>query len=476
MSSSSPSPAPGSIVSADIAEWQAFTAQRPDLAGLELLFTPLSGAARGKFLRPQECDAVFSRGRAIPVSLVATDVTGGDVAETGMVWEAGDLDGLLRPAPGTLVPAAASRPGDSVPPRGQVIVSLHDRNGVPHPLDPRVVLAQLQGRLEAHGVAPVVACELEFHLLDGRIGRDGRPRGFRTEGRGQPQRGPHQYGLEELSDIGAFLDDLYAAADAQGLRLGAAISEFGPCQYELTLPHHANALRAADEAVMYKRLVKSVARRHGHIATFMAKPFADQAGNGLHLHLSLADQDGRNLFANEQPGSGGRLDQCLAGMLSSMADALLLLAPNANSYRRFRANSYAPTQPAWGVDNRTCALRVTAGDDASRHIEHRLAGADANPYLAVAALLGGALAGLEGQLDPGPPVAGSAYGELGAASWPALPLHWPAAIERFQMSQWAADMLSPNVRDTLAIVKSSEMDRFFAEVSRKDYDWYLTGV
>jgi glutamine synthetase len=241
---------------------------------------------------------------------------------------------------------------------------------------------------------------------------------------------------------------------------------------ELTLKHGPDALRAADEAVMYKRIAKGVAAKLGCEATFMAKPFAERAGSGLHLHVSVNDADGRNIFASEDPAGTEALRHAVGGLKATLADGMAIFAPNANSYRRFRANSYAPVAPTWGVNNRTVSLRVPAGPPGGRHIEHRAAGADANPYLALATLLAGVHHGLSQKIDPGPPVVGDGYAE--AARSPArLPAHWFAAVEAFEASPVMREYLGARFVDMFATVKRTEQDRFFQVVTATDYDWYL---
>ena len=149
------------------------------------------------------------------------------------------------------------------------------------------------------------------------------------------------------------------------------MSEYAPGQFEITLEHRADALRAVDEAVLFKRAVRGVARRHGRIASFMAKPFAHLAGTGMHLHASLADRSGGNAFAAEDPAGTPLLRHAIGGLRSTLADGMAVFAPHANSYRRFRAMSYAPVAPTWGVNNRSVSLRVPAGPPASRHVEHQ---------------------------------------------------------------------------------------------------------
>jgi glutamine synthetase len=354
----------------------------------------------------------------------------------------------------------------------QVLTSMYELDRTPNDLDPRHVLQGVIDRFAADGLTPMVACELEYYLVD----RQRTPSGgieLAAVGPGGERPSLHGvYGLRELEDVDGFLRALWASADAQGVPLEGAISEYAPGQLELTLHHKPDALRAADEAVMYKRLAKGVAAASGCEATFMAKPFAERAGSGLHLHVSVNDAEGRNIFASEDPAGAPPLRHAVGGLKAGLADGMAIFAPNANSYRRFRANSYAPVAPTWGVNNRTVSLRVPAGPPSGRHIEHRVAGADANPYLALAALLAGVHHGLTRKLDPGPPVVGDGY-EAAAKTGVRLPANWFAATDAFAGSEVMRDYLGARFVEMFTIVKRTEQDRFFAEVSPLDYDWCL---
>jgi glutamine synthetase len=452
---------------ADPAEARAFLEANPDIGFFEVIFTAMSGVPRGKRLRRHEILAVYEYGRFLPGSILVCDVTGQDCEETGLVWADGDADRLAKPAPGTLVRAPWL--GDDV---AQVLTSLYELDGTPNDLDPRHVLRGVLDRFAADGLTPVVACELEYYLVDPRRTADGGIQLAAAPATGERPSLHGVYGLREIEDFSAFFRDLWACADAQGVPLEGAISEYAPGQVELTLKHGPDALRAADEAVMYKRLAKGVATRNGCEATFMAKPFADRAGSGLHLHVSVNDAEGRNIFASEDPAGDPTLSHAVGGMKAMLGDGMAIFAPNANSYRRFKANSYAPVAPTWGVNNRTVSLRVPAGPAHGRHIEHRVAGADANPYLALAALLAGVHHGLTHRIDPGPPVVGDGYAAAAKLDL-RLPANWFAAVEAFDRSAVYRDYLGERFVEMFCKVKRTEQDRFFEVVSPLDYDWYL---
>lgn len=390
---------------APIEQARTFLADNPDIEMIELFILDANGVPRGKLLHREELLAVYESGRPLPSTILGLTLNGDDVENSGLVWDVGDIDCRAYPLENSLV----RLPWRQIP-TAAVQVSMHPSEGLPATIaDPRHLLVKVIDALKAEGYHPVMACELEFYLLDQKRDHQGRPQAALDSDGGRP-RGTQVYGLRELEQIEPFLADLYSACKAQGIPARTAISEYAPGQVEITL-EHGDALLAMDQAVRYKRLVKGVAHKHGMQACFMAKPFDHLAGTGMHMHVSLADAQGNNLFASEDKAGTPLLRQSVAGMLKHLLDSLLLFCPNANSYRRFQANSYAPLALTWGVDNRTVSLRVPGGPANSRHIEHRICGADANPYLAAAAILASLHQGIRQQLDPGAPVEGNGYAQ-----------------------------------------------------------------
>jgi glutamine synthetase len=449
------------------AELQQFLRGNPDIDAVQLWITDPSGVPRGKSVRRHELERLYAHGRPVAGSILGLDVTGTDVDATGLVWDTGDADLVCRPVPGTLL-----RSPWLARPTGQLMLSMYCADGSPAPAEPRHALARASARLEAQGLRPVLACELEFYLL-----RDEQPAG----GRG---RGIQAYSLARLDELAPLFDAVYAAADLQRLPAETLMSEYAPGPFEITLAHRADALRAVDEALAFKRLLRGVAARHGYVATFMAKPFTELAGSGLHLHVSLEDGQGANLFADPDPAGSLLCRHAIGGLRATMAESLLVFAPNGNSYRRFRSESYAPVAANWGVNNRSVSLRVPAGPAGSRHIEHRIAGADANPYVAAAAVLAGVELGIRERLDPGPPVSGNGYlaaaepaepaepADRAAALPAALPRTWQEAIARASASTFLADALGADFLRIFLAIKRQECARYSAEVTELDRAWY----
>ncbi|GLZ87885.1 hypothetical protein Pres01_39360 [Metapseudomonas resinovorans] len=448
---------------ASVQEARDFLEQNPDIDAFELFILDANGVPRGKLLHRDELLAVYESGRPLPSTILGLTMHGEDVENSGLVWDVGDIDCRAYPLTGSLV----RMPWRKMP-TAAVQVSMHPQEGMPAAIaDPRHVLVEVIDRLKAEGFYPVMACELEFYLLDQKRDADGRPQPA-LDADGHRPRGTQVYGLRELEQIEPFLADLYAACKAQGIPARTAISEYAPGQVEITL-EHGDALQAMDQAVRYKRLVKGVAHAHGMQACFMAKPFAEIAGTGMHMHVSLADAEGRNLYASEDPAGTPLLRQSVGGMLKSLLDSLLLFCPNANSYRRFQANSYAPLAPTWGVDNRTVSLRVPGGPANSRHIEHRICGADANPYLAAAAILAGIHRGIREDIDPGNPIEGNGY----AQATELLPTDWLTSLCALEQSSWARDAFGTAFLGVYQAVKRAEYRQFMSEVGEQDWRWYL---
>ena len=241
-----------------------------------------------------------------------------------------------------------------------------------------------------------------------------------------------------------------------------------PGQFEVNLKHVADPMAAADDGVMLKRLITEVARKHGLKASFMAKPFMDVAGNGLHVHISLLDHQGRNIFADPATGER-RLTSCVGGLIESMHAATLIFVPTWNGYRRLQPGSYAPTTASWGHNNRSVGVRIPAGPPEATRLEHRIAGADANPYLVLAAILAGMLEGIEREITPPPAIDLNAYDE----AVPRLPGTMEEAIRQFERSEFIRKMMGVEYRALFAHLKRAEVKAFSREITPLERMTYL---
>lgn len=435
--------------------------QNRQITRVEAFVTDVNGIARGKWIPRDKALSLAAKGLPLPRSVFALDIWGRDVADAGLAFGTGDPDGLCFP----VAHRAAPIPWLDEP-SAQVLLTMQDAEGRDFVADPRAVLARVVAALRDRGLTPVVATELEFYLH--RVDGEGRPVPPAASPRCDARQVNATLSTDALVEHQALFDAINAACAAQGIPAETWLSEAGPGQFELNLVHRADALAAADDAILLKRAVKAVARRHGLQATFMAKPYGDASGNGMHVHVSLLDAAGGNVFAEPDGQPSPTLFHAVAGLVSSMPDAMLAFAPHANSYRRFRANAHAPVSAGWGIDDRSAAVRVVVADAKSTRIEHRVAGADCNPYLAVAAVLAGIVSGIEAGETP-PPEQDRANPEAGHP----LPIEWGAAIRAFAVSPFIARHFGEGFRDIFVACKRQDHDTMLGSISDVEYASYL---
>jgi glutamine synthetase len=452
-------------VETSIAEIAALRREHPDIRFVDVLLADLCGVPRGKRVTLEELAQVYKGGFLLPGSMFALDVQGGTIEETHLGFEDGDADRACIPVTGTLLPVPWTKEGVA-----QVQVSMRDSDGSPFFGDPRHVLDAVLQRFRKIGLTPVVAVELEFYFID---------RERTAAGRIQPPRSPHtgrrEYrtqinSMSDLNDYSAVLAEISAGCAAQRIPTGTALAEYGPGQFEVNLHHSADALAACDEAIRFKRLVRGVAARHGMEATFMPKPYAEFAGSGAHLHVSLLDASGANVFASDEACGNENLQHAIGGLAVTMADAMFVFAPTINSYRRYRPEAYVPLTPSWACNNRGVALRIPVSSAENRRVEHRVAGADANPYLLTASILAGIHHGITQKVDPGAPLAGNAYRNNSAT----LPVTWPEAALAFERSHFIREYFGKQFQHLFVTTRRGELRAFELNVSTLEYGWYVT--
>jgi glutamine synthetase len=439
-------------------EAERFAAANPDIEIVELLLPDSNGIFRGKWMPANHLAGLFRDGLALAKSVFALDAWGSDVLATGLYHETGDRDGICRPVPGSLrrVPWAER-------PTAQVMLKMEDEDGSPFFADPRTLLHASVDRLAARGLKPVVAFELEFYLFEGP--KNGSVPSPVIEGIG-PDR-TNIYSVSDLRAYGDLFAEIETAAEALDVPTDTIISEAAPGQFEINLVHVGDPLAAADQALMLRRIIRQVARKHGLSASFMAKPFPDRSGNGMHAHVSLVDEAGKNIFGAEVDGEA-KLKRCVAGLLNTMHDATLLFVSTFNGFRRL-SGAYSPSKALWAENNRYVAVRLPRASGPARRFEHRVAGADANPHLVLAAILAGAERGLAEDLPLPQPV----DGDVKAIATAPLPPTMRHALDRFAGSEWTADVFGAQWRDFYAKVKRQELEGFEAYVSPLEYETYL---
>ena len=431
---------------------------------VECLVPDMAGIARGKILPAEKfLKGMRTNGLRIPDSVFVQTVTGGYPEEDVTPVEAGDV--YMAPDSDTirLVPWYAE-------PTAQVICDAYTFAGQPIAISARAVLRRVVELYEAEGWTPIVAPELEFFLVDVNtdpdyplvppIGRSGRRETSRQA-----------YGLDAVNEFDPLFEEVYDFCEVQGIDVDTLTHEGGAAQMEMNF-NHGPALQLADQAFLFKRTVREAALRHKVYATFMAKPMQGEPGSSMHIHQSVVDGEGTNIFANAANGRNTKVFLShIAGLQKFLPAVMPLLGPNVNSYRRFQRDSDAPINTHWAAENRTVGLRVPQSNAQNRRIENRLAGADCNPYLAIAASLACGYLGMKNKLKPRAAIEGSAY-RLAHT----LPRTLQDALHRFQGNRQVKDILGENFVHAVVAVKEAELDTYQQVISSWEREHLLLNV
>lgn len=428
---------------------------RPQVRTIRAAACDLNGVARGKRMPIPSARKLLSDGTRFPLSALSLDIWGEDIDDSPLVFDTGDRDGNLFPTERGFVPMPWLEA-----PTALVPIWMYREDGRAYDGDPRHALRFVMERFKARGLTPVVAVELEFFLIDD----SGRNLQVPISPRSNKRRKAAEIlSIRALDAFDTFFTDLYEACEAMDIPADTAISEAGLGQFEINLVHTDDALKAADDAWLFKMLVKGLARRHGFAASFMAKPYEDYAGSGMHAHFSVLDENGRNIFDDGGPRGTDVLRHAIAGCLNAMSGSTLVFAPHLNSYDRLVPDAHAPIGIAWAYENRTAAIRVPSGAPVARRIEHRVSGGDVNPYLALAAILGAALTGIEDGAMPPDPITGNAY----ALDLPVIPTDWGAAIDAFEASKIVPRIFPAELIRNFLLTKKQER-HYMAELSETE--------
>lgn len=440
---------------------ETWITDHPDYSFAHLAACDFNGVFRGKRIPLSSFLADSDYRSKMPLAVLGVDIWGCDAVKSGEVFETGDIDGYCVPTDRGFLPQIwTDQPSALLP------IWMYTQDHQPYSADPRHILKGITDKFHAKGLTPVCAVELEFYLYDpgSSSSRLAVPKG--VGGLGQSAA---IYALSELDRFSPFIDDIYAACAVMDIPADTAIAESGCGQFEINLKHSEDPLRVADDAILLKHIVKNVAQKHGFGATFMAKPYPGDSGNGLHIHMSLTDDNGNNIFNDGTHEGSAALKSAVAGLLATLSDNALLFAPHFNSYRRLQPEMHAPIGIAWGYDNRTTAIRIPSGPAAATRIEHRVAGADANPYLVLSAVLAGALYGMENQLEPPSAVSGNAY----ALNLETIPTHWAMATAEFEKSSFTQKNYGALFHKMYVACKKQEQASFADRISRFEYETYL---
>ena len=449
-------------------ELDDFLLKYPETRFMDIFVPDLNGVLRGKRIQSEEFSKVFGNGSNYVASTPLMNILGDVTESISYGNDDGDPDLKSIAVPGSLAPV----PWATLP-TAQCLLEIINFDGSPFFLDPRNVLRKALQPLTDMGLKPIIATELEFYLVE-HDGDSFKPRLPKIPGSNLPQVG-HQYGsFDDLVSVDGFLTDLDAFCNLQNIPAGAALSEYSPGQFEINLNHIDDPILACDHAVLLKRAVKAAAHKNGLAATFMAKPFREHAGSGLHIHTSLMDSDGRNVFSGtcKDGEFSDTLRHAIGGLAHTMEESMAVFAPNANSYRRYADGFYVPATPNWGPNHRDLAMRIPVSSQKNRRVEHRVAGADACPYLVVAVVMAGIHHGIANQLDPGPMVAESQKVDYEVT----LPVRWSKSLDVFHAGQVLPHYFGEEYHRLFEACKREESELFHSQVSNRDYEWYLRAV
>ncbi len=445
-------------------ELEAVLLANPAITSVDAAIADISGALRGKRIPVADAPKLFESGMQIPLSLHLMDVRGEMMNPGGRGYSDGDPDGTAWPIAGAVMEVWGADP-----PRAQMLMNLCDPSGIPLSYDPRAILQRVLERYSGLDLTPVAAHELEFYLIDRGPDETGRPRPPRAPRDGARDSTPSVYGLQDLDRHQGFLTALSEAATVQRVPISATSKEYAPGQFEVNLRHQPNVLMASDHAVFLRQIVRAAALRENARATFMSKPYPDRSGSGQHVHVSLIDRNGSNIFDNSTPEGSEQLRFAVGGLAELMPESMAFFAPNLNAYRRFQPDMFAPVNRRWGVNNRSAGLRVPVGPDEARRIEHRCAGADANPYLVMAAILAGIHYGIVNRIDPGQPARGNVSREPDSA----LPFSLEDALEVLENARVLPGYFGQDAVSLYRETKAQELARFRKIITAEEYEWYL---
>lgn len=445
----------------DLSDW----VQAHNIDEVECLVPDMSGMMRGKIVPADKfIKALKDNGLRMPEVVFIQTVTGDFVDESEVAADT-NSDVFLQPDPATirLVPWY-------VEPTAQVVCDTYFLDGSPVDFAPRTVLKRVLELYESEGLRPVVAPELEFYLVAKNLDPDyplEPPRGQS----GRKESGRQAYGIEAANEFDPVIEDIYDYAEAMGVCIGTMAHEAGAAQLELNFDH-GDPLELADQVFMFKRLVRQAALRHDMYATFMAKPHQREPGSSMHIHQSIVDvKTGQNIFSTKTGKDSKYLLQYIGGLQRYVPAAMPMFCPNVNSFRRISPYSDAPINVHWGRDNRTVGLRVPDSTAQARRVENRIAGADANPYLAIAATLACGFLGLKERLKPGRLVEGDAY-RLAFT----LPRHQNEALNKLNHARALKDVLGDRFVKALIEVKNAEYDLYQQVISSWERENLLLNV
>ena len=448
---------------ATIEEFYIFLEKNKKIKYLDVILGDLSGIIRGKRIPISDADKIFKSGVQFCYSTFLLDTSGYCPDAEGRGFTDGDPDANYYPVKNTLSLVPWHK--DSI---AQVLITIQDESRYSSIMDPRNVLAKVWDDFSKLKLYPRVAFELEFYLIKRRSKLDENPAPPTSKRNKRQAEGTQVYGMSELDDFYDFLEEINKFCKIQNIPASTASSEFAPGQFEINLNSTTDLLKAADDSVLLRRLIKETAIKHGYEATFLSKPYLNEAGSGMHLHLSLYDEKNNNVFSKNKLKNKNLL-YAIGGLQKTMFESMAIFAPNINSYRRFLPDQFVPVNSSWGPNNRSVAFRIPVSQDEATRIEHRVAGAEANAYLVLSSILSGIMHGLRNKIIPDKPRIDNACDNPDKN----MPLNITDALVLLENSKVINKYLTKEYVKIYVDLKRKEQASFNAEISNTELKWYL---
>ena len=445
-------------------EFDKFLSDNPNIKYLDAILSDLSGIIRGKRLPIEDAYKLFNSGVQFCYSTFLLDTSGYCPDADGRGVADGDPDANYYPISSTLKMIPWHK--DEL---AQVMITIQDNSRYNSIVDPRNLLAQIWNRFENLKLKAKVAFELEFYLISRRKNNSQKPIPAKSKRTGKENEGTQVYSMSDLDDYYDFLEDVNKFSKIQGIPASTASSEFAPGQFEINLNYTDNILKAADDASLLRRVIKEAAIKHEYEATFLSKPFLNEAGSGMHVHISLFNENNENIFSNKDNKDTKELLYAIGGLQNMMFDSFAIFASNQNAYRRFEPDIFVPVNTSWGHNNRSVAFRIPVSNNKSKRIEHRVAGAEANAYLVLASILSGIEDGLINKIKATDPREDNACVDPD----PKMPTNIDQALSLLESSDLMKKYLSDEYIKVFVELKRKEQDSFRAEISDIEYKWYL---
>lgn len=432
-----------------IEEVESYLKHYPQTEHVDIYLCDLNGHLRGKRI-DISCLKNLMKGCYFPLSIYAMSLDGKVVEETGLGKYIGEPDHLCEPVLGTLKPHALEPETTA-----QLLLTMKDDHGKECVYEPRNVLKKIFHQLQLQNYHPCIAAEVEFYLHC------------------LSEAGDVEDTMSQCFDINSsdhyqhILNEIETTAKRQGIQITGIVSESSSGQYEINLQHTTDLLTLCDQIMLLKRTIKQIAHKHGLRANFLAKPDMHKAGSGMHFHMSLLDHNQLNIFSSSHGNIADALLKAVSGLLLLMPDSMAILAPNLNSFRRFKWGHHVPLEASWELNNRNVAIRIPCSDQENQRLEYRVAGADCNPYLAVATILIGTLHGLTHQLTLPPP----AHQLKLKSEHVLLPTEQMQALNLLKSNTCLTEYLGKAFVELWCTVKQVEYQSVYSQITAMEKSW-----